>query len=336
MPDFSIADILARGYQQRKDLISQPYGISNVAPALGGMSTAAFQASDQNRQRQSVQQAQQDYASYLATDPTKRDPALTQKGLQAAMSLGIQPSVTQPPNNVSPDIWNAIQKEGGFETKSAGTKENVAAGEVLARLKDTSKIKAQSDAKSSALDAKTKAGDSKFWAQSFRQFAPTNAPRGSLVGQAAMGNSRADRALTTLADPKITAQQIQSVVNDFAGIMQGGAPHADAMKELGFNTLASDWANLSTRIRSSPQSANQPDVVAKLKQMVMDIKEVDNKIIQNNLDTFEQTNSDYIERNPEKWNKIKASVMRGTLAPGDSPKGGQSPAVNKDPLGLGI
>jgi hypothetical protein len=97
MPDFSIADILARGYQQKKDLLAQPYGISNVAPALGQLGTAAFQVADQNRQRQSVLQAQQDYAKYLATDPSQRDPSMTQAGLQGAMSLGYNPAPPRAP-----------------------------------------------------------------------------------------------------------------------------------------------------------------------------------------------------------------------------------------------
>lgn len=162
------------------------------------------------------------------------------------------------------------------------------------------------------------ASDDKFWASQFKSFTPTNAPRGSLIGQAAFGNARADRALETLADPKISPQQIKATINDYAGIMQGGVPHADSIRSMGFGTLLDDFANLKTYIESKPQEANQPEVVAKLKSMISDIKKVDNQIIENNLDTFEATNAGYIERNPHKWQKIRDSVMKSTLSPSET------------------
>lgn len=91
MPDFSIADILARGYQQKKELLSQPYGLGAVAPVLGNLSQTGFQTADQNRQRQNVLQSQQNYAKYLSTQPEQRTPEMSQAGLQGAMALGLNP-----------------------------------------------------------------------------------------------------------------------------------------------------------------------------------------------------------------------------------------------------
>lgn len=91
MPDFSIADILARGYQQKKDLLAQQSGLGAIAPALGQIGAAGFQVAEQNRQRKSVIQAQQDYAKYLGTQPEQRSPEMTQRGLQGAMTIGLNP-----------------------------------------------------------------------------------------------------------------------------------------------------------------------------------------------------------------------------------------------------
>ncbi len=334
----STAPILQEGLRQRAPYLAQPLGgVQAALPAVGKIADAAFEG----EKKLSVQQAREVYGNYLAkVDAGKATPEDHKFGTMAALSLGLTPPAN---TSVSPDIWNAVQSEAGIKTTARPTKENVAATETLARLKGTTKEAARiaardaADSKKATAEAgKQTATDDKFWSSQFKMFTPTNAARGSLIGQAAFGNARADRALTTLADPKITPQQISAVVNDYAGIMQGGVPHADAMRAMGFGTLLDDFANLKTRITSKPQEANQPEVVAKLKMMIQEIKEVDNQIIANNLDTFEQTNSGPIERNPAKWDKIKASVMRGTQEPKSSAgAGGGTASDYVRSLGLG-
>ncbi len=92
MSDFSIADILARGYQQRAPLITQPTGLAAAMPGVVNLANQGVQAYGQAKQAQSVQQARQAYANYLSTPPNQRDPATTQAGIQAGLSLGIQPT----------------------------------------------------------------------------------------------------------------------------------------------------------------------------------------------------------------------------------------------------
>lgn len=131
--DFSIADILARGYQQRKDLLSQPTGFSNVAPALGQLGAQAFQVADQNRQRQSVLQAQQDYAKYLATPPDKRDPAMSEAGLRGAMTLGYNPAPPRmmlTPQQIEADA--AAKARGTASAKPTGTDQALTPDEMKA------------------------------------------------------------------------------------------------------------------------------------------------------------------------------------------------------------
>lgn len=309
----SYAPILQQGGQEQAKYNSQITGAAGGLPALGGLAqTGAETAIAGQKKQQSLELAKRDYANYLALSPQEQAiPENVKHAQESAAILGMGAPMARA-QNVDPGIWSSIQKEGGFTTNAPGTKENVQAGETLARLKGTTR----EANKQTVADTKQKLGDEKFWSSQFKMFTPTNAARGSLIGQAAFGNARADRALTTLADPKITPQQIAAVVNDYAGIMQGGVPHADSIRAMGFGTLLDDFANLKTRIMSQPQLANQPEVVAKLRTMIQEIKEVDNQIISNNLNTFEATNSSYIERNPEKWQKIRGSVMAGTKEPG--------------------
>lgn len=176
--------------------------------------------------------------------------------------------------------------------------------------KELETLKAKDSANKTA--GKNDVAQEKLWEGVNRAVNPVNAPRGSLLGQAGQGNARADRALTTLSSSKVTPQQVSAVVADYAGIMQGGAPHEIALRQMGYDNLATRWASLQQFITSSPQSVNTPEVVGKLRQMISEIKEVDNKIISGNLDTVEQTHSGLIQKDLAKWQKIRESVMKTT------------------------
>lgn len=135
MGDFSIAEILSRGYQARKNNLEMPYGISNIAPALGQIANKGFEVADQNRKNQSVLQAQQDYAKYLATQPDQRDPAMTQAGLQGALALGQNPlPATRPaplPKPTEDEKVSNIEKEA--EARARGSAKGQTAGGALSK-----------------------------------------------------------------------------------------------------------------------------------------------------------------------------------------------------------
>lgn len=322
----SIAPILQEGLRARQPYLAQPTGgIQAALPALGQVAEAAFGV----EKKRSIMAQQQAYADYLAkVDAGTATEDDHKTGTIAALSLGLTPPTGN--GRVAPDIWNAVQTEAGIKTAAPGTKENVGAAETLARLKGTTKTTAAAaaaaalaDKKAKAEEAKTKVNDDKFWASQFKMYTPTNASRGSMIGQAAYGNARAERALKILdrGAGKVSPQDLNKVIVDLAGIMQGGSPHVDAIASQGYNTLAEEWAALKTRVTGTPNAANIPEIVNELKRVVTEIKDVDNKIIADNLDTFEATNSGYIERNPDKWAKIRASVMRGTQSAGAAPAG---------------
>lgn len=311
----SIAPILEKGAALQAPYLAQPSGLSQALPALGSLAQTGFNVAEQNQKRMNVLQAQQVYSDYLSkVDAGLATPQDHQRGIQAAMSLGLPPPQT--PSNVAPDIWQSIQKEGGFQTKAPGTKENVQAGEVLARLKGTGKEERQK----ALTEAKQKAGDEKFWATQLKEFNPNNTRRGTLLGQAALGNSRADRALVEIQkNPTSITPQLKSLITqDLAGIMQGGSPHVEALNAAGYNTLADQWANLKTKITGNPAKAEIPGIIAELKNVIQTIKSVDNKIIQSNADFFETANQEVIARNPQKWAKLKSLISASTVAPGES------------------
>lgn len=170
--------------------------------------------------------------------------------------------------------------------------------------------------------------DTKQWEEINRKTNPAVAGPRTLVGMAGTLNAKADRALKNLNDPNATPQQIAGAVADTASILAGGAADDHAIKSQTYDTLETRLANLKTLISSKPQMANQPEVVAQLKKVIGDIREVDNKVIQDNLNTYENIHSDTIKRNPEKWAKHKANIL------GSAGIGGNGGGAKNDPLGI--
>jgi len=159
------------------------------------------------------------------------------------------------------------------------------------------------------------------WDKLNRQTNPSVAPRGSLLGVAAQNNSRADRALSNLNDPKMVTQQLDAVTTDIAGVMQGGNPHESGIAGQNFNNILTRWAGLKSQLTAQPQSISAPATVAKLKQIVMDIKRVDNKIITDNLRTNAIAFKGIIQKDPSRWSDYQKSVLETTQAATDNPGG---------------
>lgn len=162
--------------------------------------------------------------------------------------------------------------------------------------------------------------DPKRWEQLNRVTNPTVAPRGSLLGQAGIANSRADRALAEIAkNPNSITPQLKKLIElDIAGVMQGGAPHAEEIRATGFGTLLDDFANLKTRLTGNPGKAEIPKIIAELKGVLTTLKEVDNTIIRNNLESAEAgPYADLIAADPDRWDKYKNSVLKMTGGPAE-------------------
>lgn len=297
--------------------MSQPTGIAGALPAVGSMVQGGLQGIQEGQKKKSLMDAQQAYSTYLSkVDSGAATPEDHQIGRVAAMSLGITP-----PETVNPEIWKATQSAAGINTPAPGNKQNVQAVETLARLKET---RARTDATGGRGDEKFSQGE---WDKILQKTDPNVAPRGSLLGIAGQNNARADRALTNLNDPKMVVQQLDAVTTDIAGIMQGGSPHEAGIAGQNFRTVLSNWAAIKQVLTSNPQAINNPEIVAKLKQITNDIKRVDNKIISDNLRSAEVVFRPIIARDPQRWNDYKKSVFQTTVSVDDFDKK-QTPSIN--------
>lgn len=306
MGDFSIADILARGYQAKKNNLEMPYGISNVAPVIGNLVNTGVQVADQNRQRQSVLKAQQDYAGYLSTPADKRGPAQTQRGLQAGLALGFNVAPKESPAKTriafSNEVANAIRKNAGIPPSDKPLYEDEVAGLKAATPKTT--------------DDPMKTA--KMWQSQINNIIPTIAKRGSPLGIAAVNNQKKDRLLEIASHPNLTPQEIRLLEVDLAGVMQGGSPQEDTLRATHYGNYYQDWASFKGKFTGTAEDAKNPEIVSKLKSLALGVGSVDNKVITDNISMIENYPSMtyLIKKDPEGWSNFKKTMM-GTLVTGD-------------------
>ncbi len=307
----SVAPILQNASAQQLALMQQPKGIAAALPAIGDLVNKGVDVAGQNQKKQSVMAAQQAYSQYLAkVDAGSATPEDHAAGRMAAFSLGIQP----------PDTLGTNLKKSEIDKNNAQT---AALNKKPAPIDEATKIN-NIRQESAARAEGSGTGDRNVqaeWDKLNRQTNPSVAPRGSLLGVAAQNNSRADRALSNLNDPKMVTQQLDAVTTDIAGVMQGGNPHESGIAGQNFNNILTRWAALKSQLMASPQALQAPATVAKLKQIVMDIKRVDNKIITDNLRTNAIAFKGIIQRDPGRWADYQKSVLETTQAATDNPGG---------------
>ncbi len=322
----TIAPILADAAAVQVPLISQPKGFSNVAGTLGDLAQKGFDVAGQNQKKQSVMAAQQAYSSYLAkVDAGTATPQDHQTGYMAAMSLGIDPQTS---------LGSDLKRSEIAKNYNLAGKKPVDEQTKIANIGKEAEARAAGTLKGGGVGDRNVQSE---WDKLNRQTNPSVAPRGSLLGVAAQNNSRADRALSNLNDPKMVTQQLDAVTTDIAGVMQGGNPHESGIAGQNFSNILTRWAALKSQLMASPQAIQAPATVAKLKQIVMDIKRVDNKIITDNLRTNAIAFKGIIQKDPSRWADYQKSVLETTQAATDqapAPDGQGAGQNQNDPLGI--
>jgi hypothetical protein len=310
----SIAPILERGAAQQVPLIAGQQGMNPALSAIGGLAQTGFDVAANNQKKQSVLAAQQAYSAYLAKvdngTASEQDHAA---GRMAAFSLGITP----------PDTLGMNLKKSEISKNDAQAAEATA----LANKNNRAPFPKADDPMKTA----------KMWQTQMNNIIPTIAKRGSPLGIAAVNNQRKDRLLEIAKNPNPTPQEVRLMETDLAGVMQGGSPQEDTLRATHYGSYYQDWAGFKGKITGTPQDANSPEIVAKLKELALGIGSVDNKVITNNLAMIEKYPSMtyLIKKDPQGWANFKQTMM-GTLQTGDetpAPNGGGNGGGANPPVG---
>ncbi len=150
---------------------------------------------------------------------------------------------------------------------------------------------------------------------------PNIATNRSPLGMAGRANMAADRALTTLNQPDVTNQEAGNVMADIASIYQSGNPTEFGMSEQGYRTIYAQAAGFKQWVTGQPQDALPDEIKDRLKNVLQGMKNTNTKVIKQNLNYIEKAHKNLIQKDPNKWNDIKSSLLTDL---GDSSNGAQS------------
>ncbi len=152
-----------------------------------------------------------------------------------------------------------------------------------------------------------------------------NAGSRKALGVAATNNMRADRLLITAADPNATTQDIANIVSDIQAVYKGGVPDQVSLAHGDYKTFNRKVSEVLTYITSKPQSARSPEVLARLTQIAKELKDVDNKVVRDNLGINAIGFEKIIKDDPERWAALGSAVMESTVNPPVSEPGAKPP-----------
>jgi hypothetical protein len=144
-------------------------------------------------------------------------------------------------------------------------------------------------------------------------------PKSTAVGMAGNNNIRADRATDILNDPGSTAADIALATADLLYIMQGGAPLAEQVKTGVEKSAGADWQNWLSYVTSNPKEFDNPAVRGRLKKVIDGIKQVDNKVISDNIGIEAATFKDLINKYPDWWSEVTNAVLKTTATGNEAP-----------------
>ena len=144
-----------------------------------------------------------------------------------------------------------------------------------------------------------------------KMISPLSASSRAVLGVAGTSNMRADRALQLLK-PGMTPEDKDMVITDLQGVMKGGTPDEIQLKQGMYGSMYQNAVKLYEFVASHPEALDTPDTISRLKDTVSTLKEVDNKVISDNLGIAASAAKNWIKRNPDQWNGMVRGVQNTT------------------------
>ena len=146
---------------------------------------------------------------------------------------------------------------------------------------------------------------------------------------------KAGRGIKLLNSDKMYTPQDESLVTtDLTAIMKGGSPDEELLRQQQYGSLYKRGTELLQKITGNPKNLNDMEVRAHLRDVINGVKEIDNDVIKNHIDSLESTYADTIANHPKQWDAYKAKQLKFVglgpdAAPAPKPGGQESniPAI---------
>lgn len=144
----------------------------------------------------------------------------------------------------------------------------------------------------------------------------SNAPAARAIGQAAINNMRADRALELLNRPHgLTKGEYDIVSSDLAAIFKGGVPDVLSLEHQRYETLKGKLAGIEQYLTSSPSDIDTPEIKDRLKDVTLDVKSIDNSIILNYMDSVAAGYEPFVQADPARFGRMVNAQLRNLGQP---------------------
>lgn len=264
------------------------------------------------RGQEDYEQNKKEVESHISADPNSdASKAARQIVLQIAPQMAKQPNFLsmsdQEIRNKLPMVDAMMRAQSSKDTR-----------ELTAQMRQDAQ-RASKDAKDVALSEKTDQFNQRRWERFGAAVNPMNAGSRRALGVAATNNMRADRLLQTAMNKNITSQDYSNMIADLQGIYKGGVPDQVMLAHGDYPSLQRKAGQILGMLSGNPSGVHTPQLLEHLKSLTQELKDVDNKVINDNLG-FNRVIFDDLEKDdPAKFQKAMASLESMTVSP---PEGG--------------
>lgn len=158
--------------------------------------------------------------------------------------------------------------------------------------------------------------DIKNWITLGKEINVSNAPAARAIGQAAVNNMRADRALMLLEGKnELTKNEYDIIVSDLAAIFKGGVPDIISLEHQRYSSLKSDANDIIQYVTSKPSEVGTPEIRNRLLKITNEVKTVDNNIILNYIDSVGAGYEYLVQENPKRFTRMVNAQLRNMKLP---------------------
>lgn len=280
----------AQKNKQKQDMMNM-FGqtLANTGQDIGGALQQRALKQKQLKEQQQNKQQQQQTNDWLFQQQQPVQKTMNVQGQQNAPIASYNPESNQTTPSMSPNPNAAIGNLKGLPPEILS---KVIGPMMIAQQKQNMKPQglnpntiAQMEMNKKRMDVM--AGRNEAWNRSTdaRQINELQKETGLTTKQQSalqMNNLRADRAISILQKPNITYQELALGEIDLAGIMQGGVPHVDEVKNTSFPGWQKQWSSLKTYATGHPNENVPPAIRQKMLDLTQKVIEIDNKFLQEN------------------------------------------------------
>ncbi len=279
--------------------------IGNAAIPFGGKGSSGTQQQILDNTNKEVDKNKVEFDDQQKKDPTSDISRHYQKVLNLmlgdhAKTMGVEKMSAAHIAATLPEVEKYMQKELGMK-QVAATRDAARSNREL------------------ALSEKEDQFNQRRWERFGAAVNPMNAGSRRALGVAATNNMRADRLLATTQNKNITSQDYSNIIADLQGIYKGGVPDKVMLSHGNYPSIQRKAGEIISMLTGSPASVNTPQIKQHLEELTRELKDVDNKVINDNMG-FNRVIFDELEKaDPQKFQKAMASLSEMTVGVADEP-----------------